>query len=48
MRNARKVERAKYRVEVGCEGIVVISNRGLAGSAETATIVSDHAMAGGQ
>src|SRR5712672_1930456 len=46
--NAGKVERAKYRVEIGCESVVVISNRGLAGSTESATIVSDHAMAGGQ
>jgi hypothetical protein len=40
------IERAKDCVKkVGCEGLVFVSNRGFAGSAETTAIESDYAIA---
>ncbi len=43
-----EIQRAQQRIEIGCEGIVVVPDTWLAGSAEAAAIVGDHAMAGGQ
>src|SRR5439155_11989819 len=43
-----EVEVFDQRVQVGGEGVVVVPDGGLAGPAEPAAVVGDHAISGGQ
>ena len=47
-RTMSRTSRTEQRLEVGGEGVVVVADRGLAGLAEAAPVVWDHAEAGGE